>query len=135
MQVIQPRLVDDANDGERLTAEWDHGAEGVARWEEPGCDVAIDHGFAHILTARRVERTSGEQPHPHQFDVVGANADDVDEYRVTLWVSRVPWCARNRNRGLLCRRRQRQRGRGADSTHTRHTRHSVSDAVLKRQHV
>lgn len=135
MDVVQPRLLDDAHDGQRLIAERNLRAERAAPGKELRGQEAIDHRFAHALVAALVEPAAGKQPDAHHLHVCRARADAIDERRVAFGVAGDPGRARNGDRVLACRCGERQPAGGAYAHDARYGRKRVLDPLLEREDV
>jgi hypothetical protein len=55
MNVVEPRLLDDAHDGDRLIVEWNLRAERAAGRKELSRDGAIDQRFADPFVTDEIE--------------------------------------------------------------------------------
>src|SRR5437868_1349721 len=100
MHVVEPRLVDDADDRQHAISVRDAGTDWVRARKEPPREAIVDHRFENTGAPRLPEPTARGPAHSHHFDETRARADDVGEHGVALRISGVPRRTRNPDRIL-----------------------------------
>ena len=135
MDVVQPSLLDDADDRQRTIAERIFAPSGLPVGKN--CLARRPSINASRTSSRRasVEGAAGKQPHAHDLDVAARRADVIDERRVPIGIAGVPGRARDSDRLLTRGGRERQRRRGAHARDAGYRRKRVFDPVLEGEDV